>query len=474
MTNHRPSRGNTASPSEAFGDLGSPTPPTPTNAAQWTPTPAQAAILMDVWLTIASGTLGLPLAALVSEITTLHMPEVRSDALTRRTEIIQTIIANFNIAAAIAIPLRRDKATRYDRPVITGRQLKPTVDALEAALLINRTAGIFKERRTTIAPTATLVELIAKHHVTTASITRLPDEEVIILKRRKTRRGKAPRAVDDSGASSGDGDGEQPFFATNHDGAMLIDYPDDCQEANALRRQLRAYNTFLSQSDIRIEDLALPPPFKPFKRIYASSGPIMFNSHGRLYAGQVGGWHQALPKEDRHHIRINGESVVDLDFTNMHLRLAYCEARCSPPDGVDLYAIPELEAHRAAVKICVSSMLSRSGPMKRLPDDARPLLPKEWTGQRISKAIMEHHAPIAHLFGKGKGLNYMWQDSEIMLAVLTRLMHKHIPALPMHDGIMVQASKQDIAVRVMKVASKDLLGFELLVKLKTIRNSVSH
>jgi hypothetical protein len=118
------------------------------------------------------------------------------------------------------------------------------------------------------------------------------------------------------------------------------------------------------------------------------------------------------------------------------------------------------------VKIVISAMLSRTGDLKRMPEDARPLLPREWTGQRIAQVITKHHAHIAHLFGKDKGLHYMWQDSEILMAVLTRLMHKDIPALPMHDGIMVQASAKDVAVRVMKEATLDLLGVALPVSLK--------
>jgi hypothetical protein len=416
--------------------------------------------LMDVWLTTASEPLGLPLTALVSEITSKHMPKARTDASNRRTEIIQTIIANFLTTSppTIAVPQGRLKASRFDRPAISGRQLKPTLDELEASGLIVRTPAIFKQRRTTIAPTPMLVALIAKHQVTTASTTRLPDEEVIIIKWRKARTASA--------LSDDDNDGEQ-FIAINHDSSTLIDYPDDCHEANALRNQLRAFNTFISKSDIRIEGITQPPhPFKPFLRYYASSGPIVFNSHGRLYSGQVGGWHQALSKEDRKHIRINGESVIDLDFTNMHLRLAYREARCTPPNG-DLYAIKGLASFRPAVKIVISAMLSRIGDLKKLPSKARELLPKQWTGQRIAQAIREHHAPIAHLFGQDKGMQYMWQDSEVLMEVLTRLMRKGIPALPMHDGIMVQESVRELAQSIMQEVSLDLIGVVLPVEAKT-------
>jgi hypothetical protein len=459
MLNHRSQRG-PKSPSVALGSIGTNTPSTSKNALKGPLTPFPEAILMDVWLTTASEPLGLSLTALVSEITSKHMPKARTDASNRRTEIIITIIANFLTTSppTIAVPQGRLKASRYDRPAITGRQLKPTLDELEASGLIVRTAAIFKQRRTTIAPTSMLVELIAKHQVTTASTARLPDEEVIILKRREVR---STRASSDSD----DGD-EQPFIAINQGTAILIDYPDDCHEANALRSQLRAFNTFISKQDIRIEGNSQPSqPFKAFVRYYASSGPVMFNSHGRLYSGQVGGWHQALAKEERKHILIKGESVIDLDFTNMHLRLAYREARCTPPSG-DLYAIKGLEAFRPAVKIVISAMLSRIGDLKKLPSNARELLPRAWTGKRVAQAIREHHAPIAHLFGQDKGMQYMWQDSEVLMEVLIRLLRKGIPALPMHDGIMVQESVRELAQSIMQDVSLELIGVVLPVEVK--------
>jgi DNA-binding MarR family transcriptional regulator len=461
MLNHARSQRARTSPSKALGSIGTQQTPAPSkNALKGAPVHTQEAILLDVWITSASGPLGLPLTALVSEITLIHMPKARTDASNRRTEIITTIVANFLMASppTIAVPQGRLRATRYDRPAITGRQLKPTLDELEASGLIVRTPAIFKQRRTTIAPTPRLTELIAENKLTIASIARLPDEEVIILKRRKARTARA--------SSDDDNDGEKQFITINQDSSTLIDYPDDCDEANALRSHVRAFNTFISKADIRIEGNTQPHQFKPFVRYYSSSGPIVFNSHGRLYSGQVGGWHQALTKEDRKDIRINGESVIDLDFTNMHLRLAYREARCTPPSG-DLYsAIKGLGAFRPAVKIVISAMLSRTGDLKKLPSNARELLPKQWTGKRIAQAIREHHAPIAHLFGQDKGMQYMWQDSEVLMEVLTRLMRKGIPALPMHDGIMVQESVRALAQSTMQEVSLDLIGVVLPVEAK--------
>ncbi len=282
---------------------------------------------------------------------------------------------------------------------------------------------------------------------------------MILLRQRKAR--NASENDDDDGAS-------EPFTATNNQVGSLIDYPDDCPEANALRTSLRRYNEFLFKSDIRVMGIDNPPPPKPFKRIFATSGPIQFNLHGRLYAGQVGGWHQGLPKAQRNLIRINGEIIVEIDWQSLHLRLAYVEAQCSPPNG-DLYAIPGLEPYRPALKIVCSAMLSISGELTKLPPSVReasPDLPKQWTARRIAQAVKQHHAPIAHLFGKDRGIAYMNKDAGMLMRVLTRLMDRGLPALPLHDAILVQQSAKDIAIATMQEASRELLGVELPVSLK--------
>jgi hypothetical protein len=340
---------------------------------------------------------------------------------------------------------------------VTGRQLKPTLDALETAGLIVRIAATFKKLRTTVQPTAPLAELMALHNVTTASIARLPDEEVIILRKRRGRT---------EGEEKEDGD---TFTAIAQEGS-LVSYPDACQEANALRTELRRYNEFIAKSDIHIEGKLTPPsPPRPFKRIFATSGPVQFNLHGRLYAGQVGGWHQGLPKAERHLVRINGEKIVEVDWQSLHLHLAYVEAQCTPPAG-DLYAVhPELEAHRPAVKIVCSAMLSISGELTKLPPSVReacPTLPKQWTARRIASAVTAHHPAIAHLFGKDRGIAYMSTDSTILMKVLISLMDMNLPVLGLHDAILVQESAKDIAAATMQEASRAVLGVELPVSVK--------
>ena len=114
-------------------------------------------------------------------------------------------------------------------------------------------------------------------------------------------------------------------------------------------------------------------------------------------------------------------------------------------------------------------MLSIAGELTKLPPSVReasPDLPKLWTARRIAQAVMQHHAPIAHLFGKDRGIAYMHTDATLLMMVLTRLMDLGLPALPLHDAILVQQSAKDIAIAIMQEVSMELLGVALPVSLK--------
>ena len=159
---------------------------------------------------------------------------------------------------------------------------------------------------------------------------------------------------------------------------------------------------------------------------------------------------------------------MEIDWQSLHLRLAYVEAQCTPPDG-DLYAIPGLELHRPAIKIVVSAMLSITGELAKLPPSVReasPDLPKQWTARSIAQAVKEYHASIAHLFGKDRGIVYMHTDATLLMTVLTRMTKKNIPLLPLHDAVLCPASAKDIAIATMQEASRELLGVTLPVSLK--------
>lgn len=188
--------------------------------------------------------------------------------------------------------------------------------------------------------------------------------------------------------------------------------------------------------------------------------PRVFNLHGRLY----GGFWINLPKAQRDDLRIDGEQVADLDFAAMFPSLAYIRAGYAPPVG-DPYAIEGLEGYRSGAKAAMSALLS-SGPLRALPDRVRKELPEGWPIQRLRKAIIGLHPALAGSLEQDLSLEFMFVESRILMITLRALASQGILALPMHDGVMVAASRSEAARSAMEAASVAVVGQRIPVVLK--------
>lgn len=249
-----------------------------------------------------------------------------------------------------------------------------------------------------------------------------------------------------------------------------IDY-EDTKETIQFRTEMTRLNEFLSAAKFGFLDDGGPPVLtthrdlvRYFKLSHADEPP-RFDLGGRLFNG----WWQDLSSDRRSNIRIRNEPVADLDFSAAFLRLAHIEVGAIAPDG-DLYAnIPGIDGlrYRAGLKKIINAMLFRTTPLVRIPSDAKPLLPRDVTGTEIREAILTAFPAIRGVFETGIGLLLMFRESQVMVRSLSRLMELHTPAMCMHDGLMVQRSKADIAAREMVAASAELLGQSLPIKLKT-------
>jgi hypothetical protein len=222
---------------------------------------------------------------------------------------------------------------------------------------------------------------------------------------------------------------------------------------------------------------------RAFKGDYASGG--------RLF----GGWWQTLPRELRTHIRINGsaagdrtrlshrqratEPVVNVDFSAMHLKLAYAAVGKRVPRG-DLY---DLTGHdhercrdwaklREGRKKLVSAMFMSPQPLKQWPggtprerEDIRSCFPKGMRVKDETNAIRERHEAIAAWFECGRGLRLQRIESDILVAVLLKLNALGITALPIHDAVLVAKSHGKTAQRVMEAEARKATGASIPAKI---------
>jgi hypothetical protein len=77
---------------------------------------------------------------------------------------------------------------------------------------------------------------------------------------------------------------------------------------------------------------------------------------------------------------------------------------------------------------------------------------------RVTAALKEKHAPIAHRFGTTFGFDLMRRESDLLLTVLRRLHRQGIHALPLHDAVLVGQLHAAAAKSVMEEAFIERYG----------------
>ena len=289
--------------------------------------------------------------------------------------------------------------------------------------------------RTAMEPTERLRATIARLGVS-SPVERLPGAETIILK-----------------ASTGRG---RP--------KVLVEY-DDTPQTAAMRAEMQTINDVFARADLKFDGQPLPPTFLTRRfQIESREDAHAFTRLGRLY----GGYWMNVRKSERHLLTIDGEELADLDFTAMFLQLAYLRSGLPLPKGDPYDCGANLP--RTAAKLALLAFLCASGGMKQLPWDVRPHLDGSCTIAGLVETLSSRHPGIAHLFGSGVGLDLMFTESRVLVRALLHLGDYNIPALPMHDGLMVAVSNAQAPRRAMEQAPEAELGVRLPIKRKAIRS----
>ena len=81
-------------------------------------------------------------------------------------------------------------------------------------------------------------------------------------------------------------------------------------------------------------------------------------------------------------------------------------------------------------------------------------------------ALVERHKPIRRFFGSDCGVFLQRLDGEMMLNILTVLAQEGIPALPVHDSVIVARSHQKRTIEVMQSVYRHYMGFDCMIENK--------
>jgi hypothetical protein len=228
----------------------------------------------------------------------------------------------------------------------------------------------------------------------------------------------------------------------------------------AMREQVRIVNDNLAQLELRHRGQKFDIPIG--RRVFNGS----FDRGGRFYCH--GPSFQNMPARQRLELEwiIDGTAhpTVEIDYANLHIRMAYSEAGKRPPHG-DQYTIDGFD--RGLVKVAVNTLFNaptrnsailaiteelRYVPALRAGDDIKSSnrSPCRALAKRVVAAIHDKHRRIKSHFGSDCGARFQRQDSDMAIEVMTRMIQRtgRCP-LPIHDSFLVPDIDADILSQTM-------------------------
>ena len=331
---------------------------------------------------------------------------------------------------------RLGQRTRYRHPV-ESKALPRIIDALASPalgyLIEDRgKAGSRVSRQTVIEPGPVLLQRMAEEGIELDDFDQQSFTETIVLKREK-----------DPGDYWDDGG--------------LKDYRDTGR-TKRMRRDLQRINDALAAADISLNPnmhpwarASIDIADRQMRRIFTCG---RFDCGGRLF----GGFWQPMSKKERFRfIRLDNQPIAELDYGQALVRILYGMAGARMPEG-DLYAIPGYEHCRAGIKKVMGAMAFSSALLSRFPKDTRPLFDKRHKFEGVRRAVEEKHTGIRQLFYKGKGHHAQFIESKALVRVLLTMADLGIPALPIHDALLVPQSSADRVLSVMKQVFREVAG----------------
>lgn len=209
-----------------------------------------------------------------------------------------------------------------------------------------------------------------------------------------------------------------------------------------------------------------------------------FYSGGRLYSivKRGVGW-QNLSQEERNTITINHEPTVELDFRALHISMLYALMGKQLKEDPYAYFSPEMRTLYKTLMLRLLNAGSVSGTLQSIERtlwtlNRKPLIfskelkflnaveqfQPDW--RELVIALMEHHKTIQRYFGSDCGIYLQRLDGEMMLRILSILTSEGIPALPVHDSVIVPQGAQSRATEVMGEVYRRYMGFDCAVETK--------
>jgi hypothetical protein len=352
--------------------------------------------------------------------------------------------------------------SRYNKLHISSLTIE-VVDTLEEAELVETKLGFYDRRKggqgrkSRMWPTERLIKHFREARFSPLDIRPLATRTAVIL-----------RKNDDDGHTKD------------------IEY-EDTDATREMEAMLGRYNTLLRRTFIDIpilEDFgrlnneadrkqgkAVSQRDKFIRRIFNRGS---FECGGRFF----GGWWQNCPKEWRSHIFIDDKPTNELDFSGLHIVMAYAKkgivywdaVRSDPYEIEDIPFLQDSVQRRNVAKSLMLVLLNANDrkkafgafrreasvgtPEKKFKDDQLEI---------IYGALAKKHPEIVEFFHSDAGIQLMNLDSKITAKILDTFTERNVPVLTIHDSYIVQAGNEGWLEELMKQSYEEILGVPLIL-----------
>jgi len=199
--------------------------------------------------------------------------------------------------------------------------------------------------------------------------------------------------------------------------------------------------------------------------------------------GGVGRWfqkgglsYQQLPKGERARVLLDGDEVTELDYPAMHPHILYAWEGRQCPDGFYERIMELCGCTRPMAKLVTLMAVNADGYRKLVSAvnfgrrrEAAPTLYEELkrlglTPKEVITALLKAHPILEKYVYSGLANRLMLAESEIVTSALLRLMELGIPALPVHDSLIVPHRHSEVVRRAMEDAYRQHTGFTIAVE----------
>jgi hypothetical protein len=241
---------------------------------------------------------------------------------------------------------------------------------------------------------------------------------------------------------------------------MKIDWTDPV--AAEQRARIDRLNRYFDRQEIA------PLTHLGFYRVFNEGDVEGFdwNRGGRLYS--IGGGYQQAKKAERLKMTINGEAVVEIDITASHLTILHALLGLEFDPALDPYQIEGIP--RPVVKAWVTMTLGHDKFHVRWPKELKEKLEKDldcnlgktFPLKKVRERVLSAIPALAGWETCGiRWVDLQFHESEAIIGAVERLAYDHhVPALPVHDSLILPQSAEELGRRVLSEVYEGTIGLK--------------